>query len=140
MKELNLDTGLVTYSINGKVELTFNPSDADFARNLYSAINHLETKHKEYQKMAQKVDAVEFFDLSKKIDKEMREIIDEAFKQPICDTLFGSMNLYSMANGLPVWCRLFLAIIDEMDGAAAAERNKMKAAISKYTAKYNKSK
>ena len=34
MKELNFDTGLVTYDLNGKVEVTFNPSDSNFVERL----------------------------------------------------------------------------------------------------------
>ena len=30
MKELNFDSGLVTYSLNGKCEVSFNPTDSNF--------------------------------------------------------------------------------------------------------------
>ena len=44
MKELNFDTGLVTYDLNGKAEVTFNPSDSNFVERLYSAFEDLDKK------------------------------------------------------------------------------------------------
>lgn len=35
MKELNFESGLVTYSLNGKCEVSFNPTDSNFIERLY---------------------------------------------------------------------------------------------------------
>ena len=37
MKELNFDSGLTTYSLNGKCEVSFIPSDSNFVVKLFSA-------------------------------------------------------------------------------------------------------
>lgn len=64
MKELNFDTGLVTYDLNGKVEVTFNPSDSNFVERLYSAFEDLDKKQDGYkssiEKMADKKEIFEF--------------------------------------------------------------------------------
>ena len=44
MKELNFDSGLVTYSLNGKCEVSFNPTDSNFVERLYSAFEELDKK------------------------------------------------------------------------------------------------
>ena len=52
------------------------------------------------------------------------------------DGLFGSMNLFASANGLPVWANLLLAVTEEVEGAMQGELNKREARIARYTDKY----
>ena len=84
MKELSFDSGLVTYSLNGKCEVSFNPTDSNF------------------------------------------------------DVLFGGMNVYALANGLPVWCNLMLAVMDEIDSSFAREQKATNPKLQKYLNKYQK--
>ena len=44
MKELNFETGLVTYSLNGQCALTFNPTASNFVKRLFDAFEHLDRK------------------------------------------------------------------------------------------------
>ena len=44
MKELNFESGLVTYSLNGQCEVSFNPTDSNFVERLYSAFEDLDKK------------------------------------------------------------------------------------------------
>ena len=48
------------------------------------------------------------------------------------------MNVYAMADGLPVWCNLMLAVMDEIDTSFAREQKRMNPRIAKYTAKYHR--
>ena len=48
MKELNFDSGLTTYSLNGKCEVSFNPTDSNFVEKLYSAFEELDKKQEGY--------------------------------------------------------------------------------------------
>ena len=69
----------------------------------------------------------------------MRELIDSVFDgTPVCTLLFGSMNVYAMASGLPVWANLMLAIMDEVDTAFAREQKATNPRVQKYMAKYRK--
>ena len=34
MKELNFESGLVTYSLNGQCEVSFNPTDSNFVERI----------------------------------------------------------------------------------------------------------
>ena len=139
MKELNFDTGLVSYDLNGKVEVTFNPSDSNFVERLYSAFEDLDKKQEGYKATIEKMaDKKEIFEFARERDAEMREIIDGLFCGPVSEALFGGMNVYALANGLPVWCNLMLAVMDEVDSTYAREQKATNPRIAKYTAKYQK--
>lgn len=44
MKELSFETGLVTYDLNGLVQVTFNPTDSAFVERLFNAFDALDKK------------------------------------------------------------------------------------------------
>lgn len=139
MKELVFDTGLVTYSLNGVCEVSFNPTDSAFVKRLFDAFDYLDNKQEAYKAEIEKMaDKKQIFDISAERDREMREIIDGAFGVPVCDALFGSMNVYALADGLPVWCNLMLSVIDEIDTTFAREQKATNVRITKYSAKYHK--
>jgi hypothetical protein len=139
MKELNFESGLVTYSLNGKCEVIFNPSDSNFVERLYSAFEDLDKKQEGYKATIEKMaNKREIFEFARERDSEMREIIDGLFGVPVSDALFGGMNVYALANGLPVWCNLMLAVMDEVDSTYAREQKATNPRIAKYTAKYQK--
>lgn len=139
MKDLNFDSGLVTYSLNGKCEVSFNPTDSNFVERLYTAFEELDKKQEGYKAQIEKMaNKREIFDFAGERDAEMRAIIDGVLDAPVSDAVFGGMNVYAVANGLPVWCNLMLAIMDEVDSAYAREQKAMNPRIAKYTAKYQK--
>ena len=139
MKELTFDTGLVTYKLNGTVEVAFNPTDAAFVERLFNTFDALDKADEaRMDEAARTANAREIFDLARKRDGEMRGMIDDVLGQPVCDALFGSMNVYAAADGLPVWCNLMFAIMDEIDTSFAREQKATNPRIQKYTAKYHK--
>lgn len=139
MKELKFDTGLVTFSLNGVCDVSFNPTDSAFVQRLFDAFNTLDRKQEAYKAEIEKMsDKVKIFEIAKERDREMREILDGIFEAPVCDVLFGSMNVYALADGLPVWCNLMFAVMDEIDTSFAREQKATNARITKYTAKYHK--
>ena len=80
----------------------------------------------------------ELFDMVDSLDNEMRSIINDLFSQDIADTLFGSVNAYSAANGAPVWQNFMTAIIEQFDEAVKREQALADEKIRKYTQKYRK--
>lgn len=137
-KALSFDTGLVTYDLNGKVELSFNPTDSAFVERLFSTFEELDKKQDGYKAEIEKAEKREIFAIARKRDAEMREMIDSALGVPVCDAVFGDMNVYALANGLPVWANLLLAIMDEIDTSFAVEQKKTNTRIRKYSEKYKK--
>ena len=139
MKDLIFDTGLVTYNINGKCEFSFNPTDSAFVEKLFNAFDILDKKQDAYKAEVEKTaNKREVFETARKMDEEMREIINDVFGFDICAALFGEMNVYALADGLPVWANLMLAIIEKAEDALPKERAQTQAKIAKYTAKYHK--
>lgn len=139
MAELNFETGVTTYSINGKCEVSFNPTDSAFVEKLFNAFDTLDKRQDAYRAEIEKIgDKREIFKIAQKRDEEMREIIDGTFGMPVCGKLFAGMNVYALAGGLPVWANLMLAVMDEVDTTFAREQKQTNPRIAKYTAKYHK--
>lgn len=139
MPELRFETGLVTYNLNGAAEVTFNPTDSAFVERLFNTFDALDRAQEEHKAEVDRIaDSREIFDIARKRDAEMRAMIDDALGQPVCDVLFGSMNVYAMADGLPAWCNLMLTLMDEIDTSFAREQKATNPRLQKYLAKYHR--
>ena len=137
--ELNFGDGLVTYTINGKCDVSFNPTDSNFVERLYLAFEELDKKQEGYKAQIEKMgDKKQIFAFARERDAEMRKIIDSVFDAPVADALFGGMNVYAMAEGVPVWCNLMLAIMDEIDNTFSREQKFTNPRIKKYLDKVQK--
>ena len=139
MPEIRFDTGLVTYDLNGVCQVSFNPTDASFVERLFQTFDSLDKYQNEHDADLEKaVEPKELFAHARERDQAMRDLVDGIFGQPVCEPLFGSMNLYAMADGLPVWCNLVLAVMDEVDTSFAQEQKRTNPRLAKYTAKYKR--
>jgi len=139
VKELTFETGLVTYSLNGACEGRFNPTDTAFARRLFDAFDALEQRQEGYQQQAAALrEPREIFAFARERDQEMRQLLDGLLGAGTSDAIFGEMDLYAMAGGLPVWCNLLLALMDEMDAALAREKKAADPRLKKYLDKYRR--
>ena len=138
MADILFDNGLVEYNLNGKCKVVFNPTDMTFIERVFDVFDTLDAKQEAYKADIEGKDGKEIFDIARQMDAEMRDIIDNVFECEVCDAVFGGMSVYAVANGLPVWANLFLAVMDEMDSAFAREKKLTNPRIQKYTQKYNR--
>lgn len=139
MKELSFETGQVSYSLNGTAQVTFNPTDSVFIERLFNTFDALDEKQDAYKAEVEKAaGGREIFEIARRRDAEMRTMIDEAMGQPVCEALFGGMNVYAMADGLPVWANLLLAVMDEVDTTLVREQKLTNPRLNKYSAKWHK--
>lgn len=139
MKELKIATGVETYKLNDSVEVSFNPTDATFGEKLFNAFDTLDKRQESYKAEVGKAEGKrEIFDVVRKLDGEMRDIINDVFEFDVCSGLFGELNVYALAGGLPLWTNLLLAIMDEMDETVVREKKAMNPRIAKYTKKYHR--
>lgn len=137
MKELSFETGLVTYDLNGSAQVTFNPTDSAFVERLFNTFDALDKKQDAYKaEVDRTADSREVFDVARRWDAEMRAMIDDVFQQPVCEALFGTMNVYAMASGLPAWVNLLLTIMEEIDTTFAQEQKATNPRLQKYMDKY----
>lgn len=138
MKELSFDSGLQEYRFNDKCTLYFNPADPAFADRIYTAFDALKEKQEKRSVDAEKLTPKEAFAYLRQLDAEMREVINGVFEQEVCTPLLGSMSLYAMAGGSPVWMNFMLTIIDELDESIKREKAFHSEKLSKYTKKYHR--
>jgi len=139
MKELVFDSGVVSYSLNGKCEVSFNPADHAFAERFYSAVDEMGKLQDEYAQKAKELqEPSQAFSLARQRDEEMGKVLDGLFDAPVCASVFGDMSLCAFANGFPVWLNLMLAILDEIEANIGDIQKQADPRIAKYKAKYQK--
>ena len=138
MKQLNFSDGLEEYSLNDRVTVRFNPTDASFLERLAALYEKLDALQEEVSNLQDTTPEEEVFPLAKSLDTRMRGLLDEFFGVPVCEPLFGAMNLFASAGGLPVWANLLLAVTEEVESAMQGELTAREARIAKYTEKYKK--
>ena len=141
MRELKFSDGLEEYSLNGRVTVRFNPTDASFLEKLtalFSSLDALQEEVSSLQASLPEDDDSAVLALARDLDARMRTLLDDFFGEPVCEALFGSMNLFASAGGLPVWANLLLALSEEVETAMQGELTAREARIAKYTAKYKK--
>ena len=138
MKQLCFSDGLEEYTLNARVTVRFNPTDASFLERLAALYEKLDALQEEVLSLQESTPEEEVFPLARSLDARMRELLDEFFGVPVCEPLFGTMNLFASAGGLPVWANLLLALSEEVESAMQGELTAREARIAKYTEKYRK--
>ena len=137
MKNINVSAA-EEYNINGKIVIRFNPLDSEFVKRFIAAAEALADCQEKFGNDVQGVEPDNFFAISEQTNAKMREIINDVFGFDSCSALFGEMNVYALADGLPVWANLMLTIMDEVDTTFAREQKATNPRVSKYTKKYHK--
>lgn len=141
MTEIKFDTGLEEYTLKGvgEAKVYLNPTDTNFVERLFSTFEKLDTQQEEYKNEVNGAkDNKSIFEIARKRDAEMRVLIDGVFDADVCKPLFGSMNVYAMADGLPVWCNLMLAILDIVKESFDREQKAIDPRVEKFVKKYRK--
>lgn len=139
MAEIRFDTGVVSFNINDAVTIEFNPTDSEVVEKIYNTFEELDKKQDAYKAEVERcADKKEIFEIARRRDQEMRDMLDGLFGKPICAPLFGMMNVYAMADGLPVWCNLMLAVIDQIDTTFSRQKKLTDPRIKKYTERWKK--
>lgn len=139
MKELTFDSGVISYSLNGKCEVSFNPADRSFTERFYNAFDELGAIQDSYTKKGEEIeDPSGAFDLARQRDDAMIKVLDSLFDVPVCAAVFGNMSPCAFASGFPVWLNLMLAILDEIEDNIGDIQKQADPRIAKYKAKYQK--
>lgn len=137
MKELQFDTGLVTYNVNGRCEITFNPGDIGFVKKLFDLFDRLSGRQEDSEKLSdEELSGRELFAITDKMDAEMRGDIDALFGEGVSNALFPNVSVFALAGGFPLWANFCMAVIDEIDGNLSEEEQKARARVDKYMKKY----
>lgn len=136
MLNLKIDDGVQEINLNGKVTVMLNLTDTNFIERFFNAFEDMDSQQEEYRNRINQAENKEIFSIAKEMNEVMKDKIDAAFGQPICDDLFGDISLYAIAGGLPIWCNLMLAIVDEIDSTNKSQKKLTNPRIQKYISKY----
>ena len=136
---IRFDTGIKEFSLNEAVTVRFCPTDVDFAEKVFSVADTIDAKYEEFKDRVDKLeDNRKVFEEARIMDNEIRDQLNSIFDMDICTPLFGSMRTYSVADGLPVWANLILALIDTLDADMAEQKKRANPRLKKYIAKYKR--
>jgi len=138
MAELNFSTGVVSHTINGVCEISFNPTDTTFVASLFQAIEDLENAQDEFKKRAAEIEPREIFSLCEENERKMRARLDELFNTSVCDPVFGKTSVTALSDGLPLWANLIFAVIDLVDATTVQQQKLTSPRVAKYLSKYHK--
>lgn len=139
MEKIGFSTSVKEYSLNDACTVSFSPTDSFFAEKLFHVFDQLSGKQEEYEaQVKQVIGKKEIFEIARARDTEMREMVNGVFGADVCTSLFADRSVYSMADGLPEWCNLLLAVMDVMDETVVTEQKASNPRVQKYTAKYQK--
>jgi len=136
MLNLCIDEGIQEINLNGKVSVWLNLSDLNFIERFFDAFEQMDKLNEKYRSELDIKGNGELFAIARQMDKDMKALIDRAFGSEISAPLFGDMNVYAIASGLPIWCNLMLAIIDEMNDNMTAQKKATNPKLQKYIEKY----
>ena len=112
MENIQFDSGIRTYRINGEGILRFNPGDPNVYARFLEAVEKLKEAEKELTEQAQTSQDAQIVELVAKADREMKQILNWVFG---ADNDFGQIlkgvNLLAVAdNGESVITNLFAAL------------------------------
>ncbi|MBR2680490.1 MAG: hypothetical protein IKE23_07020 [Exiguobacterium sp.] len=130
--EIKVNTGLITYNLGGKVEVAFNPTDMSFGDRLYKAIGTLCALQE--KPLTENTEDLLADMLAR--DKEARAVLDGLFEKEVCKPLYDTISVFALADGLPLWANLLLAIMGQMQEGSSKRMKEAEARIKKYTKDY----
>lgn len=99
----------MTYTINERCTIEFDPLSRDFAERLAATYSEMEAIHKsgDCNIIVQ--------------NKAFRAKIDDLFGEHISDQIFGDHNIFLTSGGTPLWFNFMNAIIQTVDWEITAE-------------------
>ena len=66
----------------------------------------------------------------------MRAVINDLFADDVADGIFGKTSCFALADGLPIWCNVIFAIMDEVDAEIVTQKQRTDPRLNAYLAKY----
>lgn len=138
MKTLNIESGKQQYDLAGKVTVEFCPTDMNFVEKVFSAFQKAEAAQKDVDGELKAADTEKVFEIARRRDAEMREIVNEVFGVDVCTPLFETMNVFAHSGGFPLWSNVLMAVMDECHDNLPEEEKATRARMEKYTKKYKK--
>ena len=148
MENFRFDSGLKEYPLKlyeeqEPVVVRFNPTNMLFAERVFDGFDRMDEIQEKFLSRLETVkdnhDYKAVFSLTREMEKDLRNVLNDIFNKDICTPLFGKYeSVYAAADGLPVWANILLAVIDELDESFVKEKEKTNPRLKKYVEKYRK--
>ena len=138
-KETQLEDNLLELTIKdggGSCRVVFDPTDATFVEKLFHVFDALDAKQQDMEARIRDAQPREVFAIAREADAEVRSLLDAALGEGTCAALWGEINAYAYAGGLPKWANLLIAVMDECDESFTKQQELTRPRLEKYTAKY----
>lgn len=112
MENIQFDSGIRTYRINGEGILRFNPGDPNVYARFLEAVEKLKEAEKELTEQAETAKDTQIVELVVKADREMKQILNWVFGEGNdFSQILKGVNLLAVAdNGESVITNLFAAL------------------------------
>lgn len=133
--DIQINTGAREFNLGGKVSVWFNPTDTTFLERMRDVFLQMQSKQEDIARRI--ADAEDVYEESRKIDAEMRDALKNIFGVDVVTPLIGDMNVYALADGLPIWAQILISTMDVIQKTVEEERNKSVQKIKEYTEKYD---
>ena len=119
MTKVEFNTGKQEFQINDQASVSFNPTDSTVVERIYNTFEELDRKQEAYKAEIENcADKKEIFEIARRRDAEMRDMIDGLFETPVCAALFGSMSWPTVCRSGAICClRLWTRSIHRSAGS-----------------------
>ena len=148
--KLNYDDGYKNIELNGDPDkvIRINPTDVQFLErfanfdetadkirekykdvdlNTINQLKHMDENNPDFSKFKEAAENID------KLDKAMKELVNEVFGYDISSIVFGNENCLSPANGKPIFMNFMERIFEYIQSVALSEKTKAQQKIEKYT-------
>lgn len=131
MERISIDNGLKSFEIadnegNVRGVISFNPSDFGF-------IERAKKVQQDIIKYADTIPEDASEETLVKIDKTVRDKIDELFSSNVSEVIFGNVNCVSFSGGKPLFRKALETLIPIVSKTIVEEMKKIEDHINKYT-------
>lgn len=135
MRNLNINKGYRTYSINGDENVTITVKTTDFAiiDRLLKVKENIGKVVEELKNLNDNAAPEEYIAALAAAEKKTRAELDAVFDSPVSAAVFGNMNCLSFAGGQPVALNFVDTIIPEISADLEAEHKAAEQRIAQYT-------
>lgn len=134
MKNLNINKGYKTYSINGdeNAVITVKTTDFGIIDRLTKVREHAAKIIGELEKIESDAAPEVYLKAMSEADEKVKAELDTVFDSPVSKAVFGNMNSLSFAGGQPVAVNFIEAILPEITKDLNEEHNAAAEKIGKY--------
>lgn len=133
MKSLNFKKNTRTYCINDDENVTVEINTSDYgifqrAKESEAIFRDLDEQRKE-AKLSGRADIITYMS---ELDKKVRQQLNYIFGTDVSTPAFGSMNCFSLVDGVPVFVGFLNALMGEIKNDMQASADKASKNIGKY--------